>query len=125
MHPPLRFRTLAPCALSALALVACAQRSEGGGPPLAPGAQRVVVTTVVEWPSAGEVATRLASIGGVPVRDADNDSPRNYRMTLDCADADTCRDAIRRIAEARTFVQFIAVDNRQRVPRKPDREAAR
>lgn len=125
MHAPSRFRPVVAAAMAALGLTACAQGGERSGPPLAPGAQRVVVTTVVEWPSAAEVASRVAGIGGVPVRDAEHDTPRNYRMTLDCADADVCRDAMKRIAEARSFVQFIAVDSRQRVPRKPERDAAR
>lgn len=123
MHAPTRFRPLAVLWLAAVA--ACAQSGERAGPPLAPGAQRVVVTTVVEWPSAAEVASRVAGIGGVPVRDAAIDSPRNYRMTLDCADAAACHDAIKRIAAARTFVQFIGADDRQRVPRKPERDASR
>lgn len=125
MHQPLCFRPLAPVWLTALAVAACAQGGERSGPPLAPGAQRVIVTTLVEWPSAAEVGSRIAGIGGVPVRNPELDTPRNYRMTLDCADAAACHDAIKRIGAARTFVQFIGVDERQRVPRKPDRDAAR
>ena len=45
------------CAIAAvLSVTACAQGERAAGPPLAPGAQRVIVTTFVEWPSAGEVA---------------------------------------------------------------------
>lgn len=125
MHQPLRSRPLAPLSLAALAVAACAQGGERSGPPLAPGAQRVIVTTFVEWPSAAEVGSRIAGIGGVPVRDPELFTPRNYRMTLDCADATVCHDAIKRIAAARSFVQFIGVDARQRVPLKPDRDASR
>lgn len=125
MHAPFRFRLLALGWPAAMAVAACAQSGERAGPPPAPGAQRVVVTTVVEWPSAAEVGSRVAGIGGVPVRDAELDTPRNYRMTLDCADAATCRDAMKRIADARSFVLFIGVDERQRVPRKPERDATR
>jgi hypothetical protein len=46
-------------------------------------------------------------------------------MTLDCADAATCREAMKRVAEARSFVQFIAADDRQRLPRKPERDTSR
>ncbi|MFO1218390.1 MAG: hypothetical protein U1E89_08480 [Burkholderiaceae bacterium] len=106
-------------------LAACAQGGEATGPPLAPGAQRMIVTTVVEWPSAAEVASRVERLAGVPVRSAMLDTPRNYVMILDCPDDASCRDAIARVAAVRTFVQSIVPDARQRIPRKPDREAAR
>jgi len=112
-------------AAAALALSACAQGGQRAGPPPAPGAQRVIVTTFIEWPSTAEVASRISRLANMPVRDAVNDTPRNYVMTLDCPDATSCAEAIKRIAAERSFVQSIVPDTRQRVPRKPDREAAR
>jgi hypothetical protein len=112
-------------AVLALALSACAQGGERAGPPPAAASQRVIVTTFIEWPSTAEVAGRVARLANLQVRDALNDSPRVYVMTLDCPDQASCGEAMKRIAAERSFVQSIVPDTRQRVPRKPDREAAR
>ncbi len=111
-------------AAASLTVVACAQ-GERAGPPPAPGAQRVLVTTFVEWPSMAEVASRVAQLGRVPVRDVGQDGPRTYRMTLDCPDETSCRDAMQRLREARTFVQSLDRDTRQRIPARPEREMSR
>lgn len=108
----------------ALAMTACAQGERPAVP--APGyAQRVLVTTYTEWPSAGEVSTRIAQIGKVPVRDTGQDGPRTYRLTLACSDESACRAAMQRLAADRVFVQAIERDTRQRVPAKPERDASR
>lgn len=120
-----RWTELAAPALAALALSACAQGGPRTGPPSAPGAQRVIVTTFIEWPSTAEVSSRIARLANMPVRDALNDTPRNYVMTLDCPDEASCSETIKRIAADRSFVQSIVPDARQRVPRKPERDAAR
>lgn len=109
---------------SLLAMAACAQ-GERSGPPPAPGAQRVIVTTFVEWPSAGEVAGRVAQLANVPVRDVRQDGPRTFVMTLDCPDEASCRDAMQRLREARTVVQSLDRDTRQRIPTRPEREMSR
>lgn len=108
-----------------LSVAACAQGERAAGPPPAPGAQRVIVTTYVEWPSAGEVAGRVARLAGVPVRDVGQDGPRTFRMTLDCPDDATCRGAMQQLREARGFVQSLDRDTRQRVPARPERETSR
>lgn len=114
------------CAIAAvLSVAACAQGERAAGPPLAPGAQRVIVTTFVEWPSAGEVAGRVARLAGVPVRDAGQDGPRTFRLTLDCPDEASCSGAMQRLREARSFVQSLDRDTRQRLPARPERETSR
>lgn len=108
-----------------LSVAACAQGERASGPPPAPGAQRVIVTTFVEWPSMGEVAGRVARLADVPVRDVRQDGPRTFVMTLDCPDDASCRDAMHRLREARTFVQSLDRDTRQRIPARPEREMSR
>jgi hypothetical protein len=109
---------------SALAMTACAQGERSNAP--APGyTQRVLVTTFIEWPSSAEVATRIAQIGKVPVRDAAQDGPRTFRMTLACNDESACRDAMQRLSTERLFVQAIERDARQRLPAKPERDVSR
>jgi hypothetical protein len=109
---------------AALAMTACAQGDRPGLPP--PGyAQRVLLTTFIEWPSTAEVAGRVAQIGGVPVRDAGQDGPRVYRMTLACNDEPACRDAMQRLSANRSFVQAIERDARQRLPARPERDTSR
>lgn len=117
---------LAPVAAGALGVVAgCA--AGGNAADAQPPGQRIIVTTIVEWPSVSEVVLRVADITGMPVREPLEDAPRRYRMTLQCGPADSpaCAEAIKRLSAARSFVHAVERDPRQRIPGKPDRESSR
>jgi hypothetical protein len=109
--------------LCVLPLFACAQGGANRAVEFA--GQRVVLTTVIEWPSTAEVVNRSARLSGVPVRDVMELAPRRYRMTLQCADDAACRAAMARIAADRQFVLAVDADGRMQIPAKPSREAAR
>jgi hypothetical protein len=121
-HRSASARAVSSALAAAFGLGACAQAGVPGAPVFA---QRVIITTYAEWPSAAEVALRVTDITRVPVRDALEDAPRRYRLTLQCPDEAACATAIRRLAEARSLVQAIERDTRQRIPGKPDRESSR
>ena len=78
-----RYRDVA--LLAALALLGCAQGSRSDDENAEPQ-QRVIVTTVHDWPSAADVALRARHLAGVPVRDALDIGALRYRMTLVCPD---------------------------------------
>ena len=102
-------------------LLACAAKSPGPTEPF----QRVVLYTAGEWPNHAEVADRVARLAGVPVRDTLQLAPHRWRLSLVCADADACRDAIKRIEADRTFALGVQLEGRVQIPAKPTRESSR
>jgi hypothetical protein len=111
------------CAVAAaVSGLACAQAGPAVAPP--PG-QRVLLTTVIEWPTLAEVSNRTARLAGVPVREVDEVGPRLYRLTLVCTSDAQCRDAVALVAADRRFVHSVEADARQRIPARPSGEATR
>ena len=110
--------------LAMLPLLGCAQGSRPEDANTEP-MQRVIVTTVHDWPSAADVALRARHLAGVPVRDALDIGALRYRMTLVCADQDACRAAMTRIAADRSFALGVEADGRMQIPAKPTREQSR
>lgn len=103
-----------------LPLVACAQADTAPVPGL-----RVILTTTNEWPSAAQVSDRASRLAHVAARNAVEDGPRRYYLTLDCHSEPECREAMARIAADRTFALGIERDARQRLPARPASEASR
>jgi hypothetical protein len=103
-----------------LPLVACAHADTAPVPGL-----RVILTTATEWPSTAQVSDRASRLAGVAARNAVEDGPRRYYMTLDCHSEPDCRDAMARIAADRMFALGIERDARQRLPARPAGEASR
>jgi hypothetical protein len=118
----LKLRSCHLALLAALPLLGCAQASR---PEDAEPQQRVIVTTVHDWPSAADVALRARRLAGVPVRDALDIGALRYRMTLVCPDNDACRAAMARIAADRSFALGVEADGRMQIPAKPTREQSR
>ena len=107
-----------------LPLWGCAQSDNRAAPP--DQGQRLVVTTRSEYMSAGQVASRLKDLSGVPVREVMDVGPSAYRVTLGCADPAACRAAAQRIADDRSFSLAVEIEEgRQKIPVKPTRESAR
>ena len=52
-------------------------------------------------------------------------APDRYRMSLQCADAETCRAAMARIAADKTFARSVDAEGRVQIPAKPSREVSR
>src|SRR5437762_11845010 len=117
-------RSLHATLLAALPLMGCAQGSRPDDTNVEP-AQRVIITTVHDWPSAADVALRARHLAGVPVRDALDIGALRYRMTLVCADTEACRAAMARIAADRSFALGVEPDGRMQIPAKPPREQSR
>jgi len=120
----LKSRSRRAALLAALPLFGCAQGSRPDDANAEPQ-QRVIVTTVHDWPSAADVALRARHLAGVPVRDALDIGALRYRMTLMCADPDACRAAMARIAADRSFALGVDADGRMQIPAKPPREQSR
>jgi hypothetical protein len=109
--------------MGALPLWGCAQND-----PTVPTAElgvRIIVTTRDDYPSAGDVMARAASLARVPVRDVQGLATQRYRMTVVCADETACRAAVQRIAADRSFALGVEGEERQKIPTKPTRDASR
>jgi hypothetical protein len=110
-----------PCPFSFLALSglllagACAQPPA----PVEPAVPRVLLSTVAEWPALPALAAAAAQRAGVAVTAASAVSPRLFALTLDCADARACRDAMQRLAADTTFARAVEPDSRRSLPPRP------
>lgn len=95
--------------------------------PVPPPDLRITVTARTEYSSAYEAQVHASNLARVPIRDAEDLGAARYRMVLVCPDTATCRSAVQRIADDRFFALGVDAEgpNRQRVPIKPTREAAR
>jgi hypothetical protein len=112
---------------SALVLLAAALSACAGlrTPPPEGPSQRIVVYTASDWWTAPEVATRAARLSGVPVHEALEIGPMRYRVTLLCADNDSCGAAMTRIRADKTFALGVDAIGRVQIPEKPSRESSR
>ena len=95
--------------------------------PVPPPDLRITVTARAEYSSAFEAQVHASNLARVPIRDAEDLGAGRYRMVLVCPDTTTCRGAVQRIADDRFFALGVDAEgpNRQRMPIKPTREAAR
>jgi len=95
--------------------------------PVPPPDLRITVTARNDYLSAAEAQVHVTNLARVPIRDAEDLGAGRYRMILVCPDTATCRGAAQRIADDRFFALGVDAEgpDRQRIPIKPTREAAR
>ena len=112
-------------ALSSLLLLAACETNTLA--PVPPPDLRITVTARTEYSSAFEAQVHASNLARVPIRDAEDLGAGRYRMVLVCPDTATCRSAAQRVADDRFFALGVDTEgpNRQRIPIKPTREAAR
>jgi hypothetical protein len=102
-----------------------AAASAASAPMLVFHPQRVVVTTVEAWTDLAALSQRATAATGVRVRDLAIQSPHSVAMTLVCADAIRCDEALTRLKSASSFASQVEVDNRRMVPHRPTPDQSR
>ena len=105
-------------ALSMLVVACTAPASGVVDPPAAP-AHRLIVVTVSEWPVADALAQRVAAVAGVPVVDVRRIAPRQFVLSLSCADAAACSAAQERLSAEPNFLVGMQQDQRRYIPGRP------
>jgi hypothetical protein len=108
-----------------VAMAASVASSAASAPMLVFHPQRVVVTTVEAWTDLAALSQRATAATGVRVRDLTIQSPHNVAMTLVCADAIRCDEALTRLKSASSFASQVEVDNRRAVPHRPSPDQSR
>jgi hypothetical protein len=108
-----------------VAKAASAATSAASAPMLVFHPQRVVVTTVEAWTDLAALSQRATAATGVRVRDITIQSPNSVAMTLVCADAIRCDEALTRLKSASSFASQVEVDNRRMVPHRPTPDQTR
>jgi hypothetical protein len=87
--------------------------------------QRVVVTTVEAWTDLAALNQRATAATGVRVRDLTIQAPHSVAMTLVCADAIRCDEALTRLKSASSFASQVEIDNRRMLPHRPSPDQSR
>jgi hypothetical protein len=108
-----------------VAKAASASASAASAPTLVFHPQRVVVTTVEAWSDLAALSQRATAATGLRVRDLTIQSPHRVAMTLVCADAIRCDEALTRLKSASSFASQVEVDNRRMVPHRPTPDQSR
>jgi hypothetical protein len=111
--------TLLACAVPAVPMPE-APLPEGTAPGL-----RIELHTRADAVSPHALARQLGDSAGVPVRGLVLLAPRHATLTLVCADADACEQALQRLALDRELVADVQPDRRQRRPTPPSRSSSR
>ena len=80
---------------------------------------------MTDWPSLPALATRLATIAGVPVRDIAGIAPQRVSVTLECVDATECDRAVARLVAEPAVIAEVIPDARRRLPTRPPRSESK
>lgn len=108
------------------ALAAAALDASCAAVPEAPAAGgRLIVTTHEAFATLEAASQSLARAAGSALRDIRPLSPRQFALTLDCAEPTICDRARERLAADRETVAAVEADGRQRVPARPAPGATR
>ena len=116
----------------ALGLQACALAvaTPATGPDAAPAqgtapGLRIELRTVADAASSESLLRQIGHSAGVPVRHLTLLAPRHATLTLVCADAPACEQALQRLQADRELVADVQPDRRQRRPTIPSRPTSR
>jgi hypothetical protein len=108
-----------------VAQASAAAPSAASAPTLVFHPQRVVVTTVEAWTDLAVLSQRATAAIGARVRDLTILGPHSVAMTLVCADAIRCDEALTRLKLASSFASQVEVDNRRMLPHRPTPDQSR